>query len=132
MAGQIGELQPRTPGGFGLCQFASLLPRTMLMSHFAASVADNCLPAAACFSVYARAEPGVMPRVLELFAKRGLVPSLWQSSTSGGDRSQLTIDIQMRGLAHETVDYIAACLRQITFVEAVATSERRVKFFGVP
>ena len=29
----------------------------------------------ACFSVVARAEPGVLPRVIELFAKRGLVPT---------------------------------------------------------
>ena len=69
------------------------------MSHLAASVADNYLSATACFFVHARAEPGVMPRVLELFAKRGLVPSFWQSSTSGSDRSLLTIDIRMRGLA---------------------------------
>ena len=94
------------------------------MSHFAASVADDYLPATACFSVHARAEPGVMPRVLELFAKRGLVPSFWESSTSGGDRSQLTIDIQMRGLASDTMDYMAACLRQIASVEAVVTSQR--------
>src|SRR6516162_4766939 len=123
MAGRTGELQPRTPQGFGLCQFAPLLPRTRLMSHFAASVADKYLPATACFSVHARAEPGVMPRVLELFAKRGLVPSVWQSSTSG-DRTQLKIDIQMCGLGSETIDYMAACLRQITFVEVVMTSQR--------
>jgi acetolactate synthase small subunit len=96
------------------------------MSHFATSVADNYLPATACFSVHARAEPGVMPRVLELFAKRGLVPSFLQSSTSGADRSQLTIDIQMPGLGRDTVDYIAACLRQIVCVEVVLTSQKRV------
>ena len=94
------------------------------MSYFAASVADDYLPATACFSVRARAEPGVMPRVLELFAKRGLVPSFWQSSTSGSDRSQLAINIQMRGLGSETIDYIAACLRQIAFVEVVVTSRK--------
>jgi acetolactate synthase small subunit len=94
------------------------------MSHFAASVADNYLPATACFSVHACAEPGVMPRVLELFAKRGLVPSFWQSSTSGGDRTRLKIDIQMCGLGSETIDYMAACLRQITFVEVVVTSQK--------
>src|SRR5208337_256468 len=109
MAGLTGELQPRTPRGFGLCQFALSLPRTTLMSHFAASVADDYLTATACFSVHARAEPGVMPRVLELFAKRGLVPSTWRSSTSGVDQSELTIDIQMRGLGDEATDYIAAC-----------------------
>jgi acetolactate synthase small subunit len=94
------------------------------MSHFAASIAKNYLPATACFSVHARAEPGVMPRVLELFAKRGLVPSFWQSSTSGGDRSQLRIDIQTRGLGSDTLDYMAACLRQIVFVEVVVTSQK--------
>jgi acetolactate synthase small subunit len=92
------------------------------MSHFAASVADNYLPAAACFSVHARAEPGVMPRVLELFAKRGLVPSRWESATFGHNDSELTIDIQMRGLGPETIDYIAASLRQIVFVKVVLTS----------
>ncbi len=94
------------------------------MPHFAASVAENKLPATACFSVHARAEPGVMPRVLELFAKRGLVPSFWQSSTSGGDGTRLKIDIQMCGLRNETIDYMAACLRQITFVEVVVTSQK--------
>jgi len=94
------------------------------MPQLAASVADNNLPATACFSVDARAEPGVMPRVLELFAKRGLVPSFWQSSTSGGDRTRLKIDIQMCGLGSKTIDYMAACLRQITFVEVVAISQK--------
>jgi acetolactate synthase small subunit len=92
------------------------------MSHFTASVADNQLPATACFSVHARTEPGVMPRVLELFAKRGLVPSVWRSATIGSDQSLLTIDIQMPGLGREDTDYIAACLRQIVFVEVVLTS----------
>jgi acetolactate synthase small subunit len=96
------------------------------MSSFAVSAAGNYLPATACFSVLARAEPGVMPRVLELFAKRGLVPSVWHSSTSGGDRTQLKIDIQMCGLGSETIDFMAACLRQITFVEVVVTSRRHV------
>jgi acetolactate synthase small subunit len=95
-----------------------------MMSLSAATNADDDLPATACFSVQARAEPGVMPRVLEHFAKRGFVPSSWQSSTSGADQSKLTIDIQMRGLGRETIDYIAACLRQIVFVEVVLTSQR--------
>ena len=92
------------------------------MSHHAATVADDDLPDTACFSVHAHAEPGVMPRVLELFAKRGLVPSAWRSSISGMDQRDLTIDIRMRGLDHEATDYIAACLRQIVCVEVVLTS----------
>ena len=68
------------------------------MSPGAATVTNDDLPLTACFSVHAHAEPGVMPRVLELFAKRGL--------------------------GRDAMDYIAACLRQITFVEVVLTSQK--------
>jgi hypothetical protein len=63
-----------------------------------------------------------MPRVLELFAKRGLVPSSWRSATSGPHQSLLTIDIRMHRLEGEVADYIASCLRQIVDVNAVLTS----------
>jgi len=89
-----------------------------------APVADDDLSLTACFSVHAHADPGVMPRVLELFAKRGMVPSAWRSTVCGTDQAELTIDIQMRGLGRDLTDYIAACLRQIAFVEVVLTSER--------
>jgi acetolactate synthase small subunit len=94
----------------------------MSMPPYSATVADVDLSDTACFSVHARADPGVMPRVLEHFAKRGLVPSAWHSVTSGADQAELRIDILMQGLGRETVDYIAACLRQIAFVETVLTS----------
>ena len=91
------------------------------MSRVAASVAETSLSETAYFFVHAQAEPGVMPRVLELFAKRGLVPSSWHSAVSGADQDRLTIEIQMRGLGREITDYVAACLRQIASVEAVLT-----------
>ena len=81
--------------------------------------------ATACFSVHARAEPGVMPRVIELFAKRGLVPSSWHSTTSGENDGELTIDLQLRGMAADTADFIAARLRQMADVEVVLTSRKR-------
>jgi len=93
------------------------------MPPFVASVPDDDLSVTACFSVHAHAEPGVMPRALELFTKRGLVPSRWHSRVSATDPAELTIDIQMRGLGRELMDYIAACLRQIAYVEVVLTSE---------
>lgn len=71
------------------------------------------------FAVQARAEPGVMPRVVELFAKRGLVPHKWHSTSMG---SALTIDVQMAGLDRDLGDYIARCMRQIIGVETVLTS----------
>ena len=78
-------------------------------------------PLAFSFSVHAAAEPGVMPRILELFAKRGLVPLKWQSAAVD---SVLTIEVQIAGLERDTADYIARCMRQIAGVVAVLTSER--------
>lgn len=95
------------------------------MLSLSATAADDELPVAACFLIQTRAEPGAMPRVLELFAKRGLVPSVWHSATSGADHALLTIEVQMRGLGRNVMDYIAACLRQMPFVEVVLTSENR-------
>jgi acetolactate synthase regulatory subunit len=93
------------------------------MPPLSAPAADDSLPGIAYFSVHARAEPGVMPRILELFAKRGLVPTLWRSAIAGADRANLAITIAMDGLSRELTQYIAACLRQIADVETVLTAE---------
>ena len=77
----------------------------------------------ACFSVNAEADPGVMPRVLEVFAKRGLVPSSWTSRV--GAEQDLTIDIQMQGMETDLADFVARSLRQIVGVHVVLTSEKR-------
>jgi acetolactate synthase regulatory subunit len=79
----------------------------------------------ACFSVEARAEPGVMPRVLEVFAKRGLVPSRWHSTLVGAAGDELHIDIQVEGMEQPLADYVARTLRQLADVEVVLTSEKR-------
>ncbi len=79
----------------------------------------------ACFAVQARAEPGVMPRVLELFAKRGLVPSQWHATLAGPARDELHIDIQVEGMARALAEYVARCLRQLADVDVVLISEKR-------
>ena len=90
-------------------------------SPAAAAVADDAaLPFTAWFSVHARPEPGVMPRILELFAKRGLVP---QHCLGTASETVLTIEVRIGGLGRELADYIARCIRQITGVEAVLTAE---------
>ena len=78
----------------------------------------------ACFSIQAEAEPGVLPRVLELFAKRNLVPQRWHSDRVGPGGRELTIDLQVEGLTAELTDYIARCLRQLHYVDSVLTSEK--------
>ena len=80
-----------------------------------------------CFSVLAEAEPGIMPRVLQLFAKRNLVPSRWHSDVIGADQRELAIDIQVQGVTPELGDYIARCLRQVHGVRTVLTSQKGIE-----
>jgi hypothetical protein len=75
-----------------------------------------------CFAVHAAADPGVLPRVMELFAKRNLVPSRWHSDLGGHEADELVIDIQVAGLSAEEGDYVARCLRQQVYVQSVLTS----------
>ena len=82
--------------------------------------------ATVCFSIQAAAEPGVMPRVLELFAKRNLVPERWVSGVHGlaGCGAELMIDLQVAGLTGQDRAYLARCLAQINDVRSVLTSEK--------
>jgi hypothetical protein len=66
--------------------------------------------------VFAAAEASVMPRVLELFAKRGVVPTRFDGAVVGAD---LSVDVQVRDLADGAAEHIAACLRNIVHVERV-------------
>lgn len=91
------------------------------MPSLATLAAPEERDATAAFSVHARAEPAILPRLIELFAKRGLVPTQWRSALSG-DARDLAIEIEMKGLAREMTDYIAACMRQIVGVDVVLTS----------
>ena len=89
----------------------------------AAAVSDRSpAPLSVSFSIRALAEPGIMPRVIELFAKRGLVPQRWNSAVS---EAGLGIEIHMTGLDRDLAEYIARCMRQIYGIEAVFTVESR-------
>ena len=82
-------------------------------------------PAVHCFSVVAAAEPGAMPRILEFFAKRGLVPSRWVSHLSRNlHEGELSIDIQVEGLDAQTARLIACSIAQLQDVRLVLTSEK--------
>ncbi len=78
----------------------------------------------ACFSIQALAEPTVMPRVLELFAKRGLIPSRWHSDLGGRRQDEFTIDFQVSGLPRDKAELIAHAIRQFVSVSSVLTSEK--------
>lgn len=75
-----------------------------------------------CFSVFAAPEACVMPRVLEFFAKRGLVPARFHGDVVDSGTEGLVIDVHIGDLAAETAAHIAACLRELVHVERVLTA----------
>ena len=79
----------------------------------------------ACFSVHAPTDPSVMPRVLEVFTRRGVIPTVWHSVLCGSELQEIQIDIQVAGLAVDMSDRLAQCLRQLVSVRCVLTSEKR-------
>lgn len=79
----------------------------------------------ACYSVHAPADPSVMSRVLEVFVRRGLIPTVWHSIILAGDPGELQIDIQVADLDSAMAERLARCLRQLVCVGCVLTSEKR-------
>ena len=67
-----------------------------------------------CFE--ADAEPGVLPRALELLAKRGLVPNRVFAQAAD---DALSVEIEIEGLASETAEHVGRCLAKIVGVRAV-------------
>ena len=76
----------------------------------------------ACFSVHGVADPGLLPRVVGLWAKRGLTPTRWHSAVCGAGDRELYIDIEMPGLNNDLAAQIARELRQIWGVSQVLMS----------
>lgn len=90
---------------------------------------DGAVPVA-CFSVLTEADPSAVPRVLEIFALRDLIPSQIHVTRSGGENvrapeAELTIDVQVSGVGCEASEAIARKLRAIICVHSVLTSERQ-------
>ena len=75
------------------------------------------------FAVEADADPGTLPRVLELFAKRGLVP-LSLISRLLGDR--VAVEVEVVGMVRAESNHVGNCLRQIPMVTQVTVTERTV------
>ena len=64
-----------------------------------------------CFE--ADAEPGVLPRALELLAKRGLVPA---RVFAQADEDLLSVEIEVEGLEAEAAEHVGRSLGQIVGV----------------
>ncbi|HTY69971.1 MAG TPA: hypothetical protein VMH36_25170 [Alphaproteobacteria bacterium] len=65
-----------------------------------------------------------MPRVLELFAKRGLVPARFHAELTGAQPGGLEIDVQIAGLDDAAASHVAASLRGLFDVERVLVATK--------
>lgn len=72
-----------------------------------------------CLSLRCAAEIGVLARVVQQFARRGLLPLRWHCTESG---EHLLMDLQIAGLAEREGDILAESLRQIVGIEEVLTA----------
>jgi acetolactate synthase small subunit len=77
----------------------------------------------ACFAIRAAAEPGILSRLIELFAKRDLVPDAVQARRIGAERDLLAIDLQVDGLDPGLAERVAESMRQMVSVERVLLTE---------
>jgi len=75
-----------------------------------------------CFHVVADAHPGTVGRLLEVVAKRNLVPSYLHSVLGGRRGDELAVDLQVAGLDPATRSLVAAQLRAVVTVSTVLTS----------
>jgi hypothetical protein len=66
-------------------------------------------PSAASFHIAAAADPGLLPRILALVAKRGLIPNrLSAIHPSGSD--DLAVEMVLADLPAAVADHIARCI----------------------
>ena len=85
-----------------------------------------------CFSVRAIADPGMMSRLMglmsrlmELWAKRGLVPDRWHGVRDEADGGHVDIDIESGQVDGALAMQMAAAMRATFGVSQVLLSEKR-------
>jgi acetolactate synthase regulatory subunit len=72
-----------------------------------------------CLSLRASAEIGVLARVIQHLARRGLLPSRLHGTESG---DQLLLDLQIAGVGEREGSILAESLRQVVGIDEVLTS----------
>lgn len=89
----------------------------MSMTFSAAASAAATVPAtddvAARFLVQGEVDPGLLPRLLEPFAKLGTVPSRVHASREAGDGTTLTVDLRIAGVTPRQAELIELGLRRV-------------------
>ena len=89
-------------------------------THFAAGpdpVAGRC-SAFLQYRMTADADPGLLPRVLQVLAKRSLVPEIFRAERRTGDDG-LSVELHIPAIEPGKAQHVAACLRETVGVRAV-------------
>lgn len=68
---------------------------------------------AARFLVIGAADPGLLPRLLEPFAKLGCVPDRVHASREAGDGCEMTVDLRLGDVPGRTAELIENALRRV-------------------
>jgi hypothetical protein len=79
-------------------------------------------PTTAVFTVHAAADPQAMPRLLELFAARSIVPESWHAERR---EAELQVAIEVANMSAVEAERLAERMRQMFLVHRVLTRERR-------
>ena len=76
-----------------------------------------------CYSIQALPEVGVIARLLEICAKRGLLPARLHSDLAT-ERGELIIDMQLAGIDPAYGEQMARSMREVVGVLEVLTAEK--------
>jgi acetolactate synthase small subunit len=85
---------------------------------------------AARFTVLAEAGPGMLPRLLEPFAKRDLTPDSVRAAREGREASLMRVEIALSAMPLPMVGLVAGNLGQVVGVLRVEAMEGRVARFA--
>jgi hypothetical protein len=70
----------------------------------------------ALFRVFGEADPALLPRIVALFAKCGLVPSLLHAECLG---EEMLVEVEFASMSPSRADHFAEVLRQVPVVSLV-------------
>jgi hypothetical protein len=107
----LGELAPRFALQTGLVPFVRSQEDRSMSATSVLALKRNSSTVRYCFE--ADLEPAVLPRALELFAKRGLVPARVFAQAAD---DLLSVEIEVEGLEAATAENVGRSLSQIVGV----------------
>ena len=68
------------------------------------------------FTVFGDADPALLPRIVALFAKCGLVPALFRAERLG---DEMNVEVEFTSMIPARADHFAEVLRQLPVVSLV-------------